>query len=116
MAFTAIGENLMLDDLAALAGYLGLHNVAGPTDGTTEATGGSPAYARKAITWAASSGGIAAVTGLPITFDVPPMTVRAVAVWSAPTGGSLYGYWTLADEIYPIQGTLTISSGQMRIA
>ena len=40
------GKNLMLEALADVALYMALYTDAG---GTTEVSGGSPAYARKAI-------------------------------------------------------------------
>ena len=71
----ATGKNLMLEALADVALYMALYTDAG---GTTEVSGGSPAYARKAITWGTASGG-ALATGAQIVFDVPAgTTVRAI--------------------------------------
>jgi hypothetical protein len=49
------GKNAMLDHLGGITLYAALY-----TDiaGTTEVTGGSPAYARKAITFAAAANGV----------------------------------------------------------
>lgn len=65
-----------------------------PTIGSNEVTGGSPAYARKAIafTATAAAGSITPSSGLPATFDVPAITVRAAAVVTAPTAGSIIAW------------------------
>jgi hypothetical protein len=83
--------NALLDSAVAAAltttPFLSLHT-AFPPAGGNEVTGGSPAYARKSITWnaaAARSKGIAAAQ----TFDVPAgTTVRAVATYDASTAGT----------------------------
>lgn len=72
--------------------HLALFTAFPPTIGTNEVTGGSPAYARKAITHTANAaaGAISPSSGLPATFDVPAgATVRAIGVCSALTAGSL---------------------------
>jgi hypothetical protein len=61
------------------------------TTGTNEVTGGSPAYARKAATWAAASGRSKA-TSASMVFDVPASTtVRWVGLWDAVTAGNFLG-------------------------
>lgn len=66
--------------------HLGLHTVLGT--GGTEVTGGSPAYARKAITWNAAASGSKDIAAAQ-TFDVPAgTTVIAVQLWSASTAGT----------------------------
>jgi len=65
--------------------HLGLHTVLGT--GGTEVTGGSPAYARKAITWNTGTNPKTIVAA--VTFDVPAgTTVMAVQAWSALTAGT----------------------------
>jgi hypothetical protein len=66
-----------------------------PAIGGNEITGGSPAYARKAITHTATAaaGAISPSSGLPATFDIPAgTTVRALAVCSALTAGSIIAW------------------------
>lgn len=83
----------MLDSAvaAALGGgtpHLSLHT-GFPPSGGNEVTGGSPAYARQALTWAAASGDTRSITGTE-TFDVPAgTTVRAVGQYDAATAGTL---------------------------
>jgi hypothetical protein len=66
--------------------FLGLHTALG--NGGAEVTGGSPAYARKAITWNAAASGSKDIAAAQ-TFDVPAgTTVRAVQLWDASTAGT----------------------------
>jgi hypothetical protein len=61
------------------------------TTGTSEVTGGSPAYARKGLTWGAAASGVKTTTAAPV-FDVPPSTtVRWVGLWDAVTAGNFLG-------------------------
>lgn len=88
---TDVCKNAMLDSAVAgapgTALFLGLHTTLGQTG--TEVTGGSPAYARKAITWNAASAPDKTIVAA-VTFDVPAgTTVRNVGLWSASTAGTL---------------------------
>lgn len=70
--------------------FLGLHTTLGQAG--TEVTGGSPAYARKAITWQAAGAVTAGAKDITagVTFDVPAgTTVRGVGLWSASTAGTI---------------------------
>jgi hypothetical protein len=87
---TDVCKNAMLDSAVAgapgTALFLGLHTTLGASG--TEVTGGSPAYARKAITWNAAATGSKDIAAA-VTFDVPAgTTVRAVQLWSASTAGT----------------------------
>lgn len=53
----------------------------------TEATGGSPAYARQAVTWAAASSGTKSNSGS-LTFDVPAGTYGFFGLFNASTGNT----------------------------
>lgn len=71
--------NAMLD--AITLDLCSLHTAYSAT-GTNEVTGGSPAYARKAITMAAASGRARAASSQPV-FDVPAAaTVRFIGLWT----------------------------------
>src|SRR6266540_1695955 len=87
---TDVCKNAMLDSAVAgapgTALFLGLHTTLGSAG--TEVTGGSPAYARKAITWNAAATGSKDITAA-VTFDVPAgTTVRAVQLWSLSAAGT----------------------------
>lgn len=115
MPYSTTGKNLMLDALRgtnptlAIA-FASLH-VASPGDsGSDEVSGGTPAYARKAITMAAAAAGAIAASTQPV-FDVPPnTTVTHVGFWSAVSGGTFLGSADVTDETFASQGTYTLTS------
>lgn len=94
MRLSPAAKNLMLDVLdegvATGAKYGSLHN-AYSTTGANELTGGTPAYARKALAWSAASAG-AKVTTAAALFDVAAGAfVRFIGFWDGPTGGTFLG-------------------------
>lgn len=107
-------RNAMLDATASVwpPDTLSLHtadpgNAASPAAG--ELSGGSPAYARKAITWAAASAGSKSSSGA-VVFDVPGgNTVSHVGYWRGATflGSRALG----ATESFTGQGTYTVNAG-----
>lgn len=109
MAINATGKNYMLDQFKTQIGYLSLHT-GYPAAALNEISGGSPAYARKAVTWANATNGEIGASNQP-SFDVPASTtVGAVGYWSAITGGTLYGDFDVTDEAFANQGTYTVLS------
>ena len=71
-----------------------LHTGFPGSTGANEVTGGAPAYAQKAITINAASGG-SRLLNAAVTFDVPACTVKWVGFWNAgvfigcaPNGGA----------------------------
>lgn len=94
MRFSNQAKNVMLDALDESqvegATHGSLHTAYSAT-GANEVTGGAPAYARKAATWAAASAG-AKSTSASMVFDVPAATtVRWVGFWDALTVGDFKG-------------------------
>lgn len=116
-ALTTSGKNEVLDSGANWPpAYGGVHNVDAPTDNTTEPSGGSPAYARKALTWAAAGSGSKALAATLPTFDIPAgFTVKSVGLWTASSGGTLLGYFDVTDEAFVGQGTYAVSSGSVSL-
>lgn len=105
MALTNAGKNVMLTALAAQATTASLHTGDPGTTGANEATGGSPAYARKTIAWGtATNGSIAAST---IVFDVPAGTYSYFGLWNGSTflGGSSLSQ----TEVFAAQGQLQLT-------
>jgi hypothetical protein len=115
--FVVAAENLMLDALGDVAVFASLHTADPGTGGTSEVNGGSPAYARKAITWAAAASGAMALSA-GVTFDVPASTtVTHVGFWSASTSGTFYGSLALdAPEAFGSQGTLDLDDVDLTLA
>jgi hypothetical protein len=88
---TATKDNLLNGQTITKAS---LHTAFPGTTGSNEVTGGTPAYAQKAITVNASSGGSRSLNA-GVTFDVPACTVKWVGLWNAtvfvgctPNGGA----------------------------
>ena len=71
----------------------------------TEVAGGSPAYARKALSWSGSNGVITASA----TFDIPASTtVLGVGVHSASTGNYQDGA-SVTSQAFASQGTYIVT-------
>jgi hypothetical protein len=92
MTLPVTTKNAMLDGQAY--DNASLHTAFPGTTGANEVTGGAPAYARKAITVNAASGGSRQLNAA-VTFDVPATTVKWIGYWSAgvfvctaPNGGA----------------------------
>lgn len=109
MAYSTLGKNAMLNALGTLAVYASLHSGDPADNGANEISGGSPAYARKAITWNAASGGSMDDSNVPV-FDVPASTtVSWVGLWSVVSGGTFYGAANVTDEVFAGQGTYSLT-------
>ena len=109
---TTAGKNLMLTTCKATIAYAALL-----TSGDVEATGGNPAYARKAITFADAANGAMALNGTLPVFDVPAgFTVGKVAYYSALTSGTQYAVDVVTSEAFAAQGTYTLTSGTITLA
>lgn len=108
------GKHLMLAGFSGTAAHASLHTADPGSGGGSEVSGGSPAYARKSISWAAPSSGSVA-TDANIVFDVPgSTTITHLGYWSASSGGTFYGSRALdTNQTFATQGTYTISSGNL---
>lgn len=106
-AFTTAGKNTMLDAFGIT--YAALFN-GDPSGAGTEITGGSPAYARKSVTFSSAANGAKAASNQPV-FDVPNgATVNYVAFYDASSGGTLLAYDDVTTEVFGAQGTYTLTS------
>jgi hypothetical protein len=116
MPFNDLSKNAALDGLdesiSAGIKFVGVNTLvtAPPTDTTpgtgataaaTEATGGSPAYARVAVVFGAAASGQKANTGA-LTIDVPAGTYGFLTYWNASTGNTGVEYRGYA----PINGSV----------
>lgn len=86
MSLTVAAKNTMLNALSIDAASL--HTSFPGLTGSSEVTGGAPAYARKTVAFAAAAGGSRALSAA-VTFDVPATTVRWFGFWVA---GVFVGY------------------------
>lgn len=83
---TTSGKNQLLDSTDVT--HAGLHSGFPGDSGSNELSGGTPAYARKSITFGSASAGSKATTGTAV-FDVAAgSTVRWIGFWSAVTAGN----------------------------
>lgn len=115
MGLNTTALNAMLDELGTLIGFLSLHTDTVGSGSGNEVTGGSPAYARKSVTWNAASSGNLDNSNTSV-FDVPAgTTIRRVGFWSLSSGGTYYGDADITDETYGAQGTYTVSDGDITL-
>ncbi|MGL6289285.1 MAG: hypothetical protein ACRC2H_01195 [Silanimonas sp.] len=85
---TTAARNAMLDGFNGT--HLSLHSAYSAT-GLNELTGGTPAYARRPVTYAAAAAEAKAASNQPL-FDVPAAAVvRFIGRWTAITGGIFLG-------------------------
>jgi len=107
MAVQTVGErNSLATKYGADAPFGALYTTAPGTTAGTEVTGGSPAYARKALTWGAAANGTVTATA---TFDVPAgVTILGAGLHSAATGGT-YLDGVAVSQQFTAQGTYTLT-------
>lgn len=83
-----------------------LHTAAPGTTGASEVTGGSPAYARKTLTWTAGTTGSATATA---TYDVPASTtVTHGGIWNGDATPVFRDSVDITDQTFASQGTLKL--------
>lgn len=93
--------------------YASLHTASPGDTGANEVSGGSPAYARIAITFAAAAAGAIDSSNTPV-FDVPASTtVTHVGFWDASTAGNFLGSADVTDEAFGAQGTYTLTDADL---
>ena len=94
--------------------YASLHSANPGNTGASELSGGSPAYARKAVAWNAATGGAMDDSTNGAVFDVPAgATVAFVGLWDALTNGNFLGYADVTDEAFAAQGTYTLTDADL---
>lgn len=109
MPFNPTGQNEALKSgtgggISGAISHIGVHTAVDPGTGTNanagEATGGTPAYARIAVTWGTAAAGQLSNTNA-MTFDVPAGTYGFLTFFNASTGNTnnFRGYG-------PINGTV----------
>lgn len=107
----AIATTAQRNNLATAYGANATHGsvyttAPGGTAGT-EPTGGSPAFARKALTWSAPSNGTVSATS---TFDIPAgTTIVGAGVHTAASGGTYLDGVTVTNQPFVSQGTYAVT-------
>lgn len=107
-------RNVMLDALGAVCVRLALHSgdPGGANSASNEITGGSPAYARKAIAWSAASAGSMDDSTNGCVFDVPACTVTYISGWNS-AGTVRYFKKAVTSETFSAQGTYTVTDADL---
>lgn len=110
MALTMVGRNEAANGVAIHANAVSLHTADPGATGTNELTGGTPAYARKTVSWGSAANGVAAIAQ-GVVFDVPAgATITHIGLWSGD-GTTFYGSAALsASETYGGQGTYNLTA------
>lgn len=104
---TTTQKNTLATAYGAAATHAALYTTAPGGTAGTEVTGGSPAYARKAITWGSAAGGVITAT---VTFDVPTgTTVVGAGVHTAITAGTYLDGGTVTSQAFSSQGTYALT-------
>jgi hypothetical protein len=117
MPLNVTGRNVALDGLdESVSGgikFVGVGNLTDPgtaaTYAGTEATGGSPAYARKAVAWDAGASELKANNGA-ITLDVPAGSYAYFLYFNAVTGNLSGNYLGYAPINGTVKGVGTVDS------
>lgn len=104
---TTTQKNALATAYGVSATYAALYTTVPGGSAGTEVTGGSPAYARKPITWGSPSAGV--ITGT-VTFDVPTgTTVVGAGVHTALTAGTYLDGGAVTSQAFASQGTYTLT-------
>ena len=100
-------KQVLADAYTALGTWFSIHVGATSGTGANEATGGSPAYARKQTTWAAGSAGVTA--GSQLTIDLAAGTYNRVGMWTAVTAGTFRDACAMTSTVLSIQGQILVT-------
>lgn len=104
---TTAEKNSLATKYGTDAPYGAVYTTAPGASAGTEPSGGSPAYARKSLSWSAASGGVISATA---TFDIPTgTTVVGIGLHSALTAGTYIDGATITSQAFASQGTLTVT-------
>lgn len=92
------------------APYAAVYSTAGGATAGTEPTGGSPAYARKAVTWGGAGSGNTNTATI-AAFDIPSgFTVAGAGFHSALTAGTYMDGGAVTSQAFASQGTYQLSA------
>lgn len=108
MAFTNDTKEAAALAVTARGNWISLHTADPGVTGTSEATGGTPAYARKQTTWAGGAvDGV--VSGSSVAVDVPGGNYTHGGIWTAATGGTFVGGFTLSSPTGTLPGQTVVN-------
>lgn len=100
-------KNALASAYVALGNWISLHVSDPGTTGAGEATGGTPAYARKQTSWGAPTNGVA--TGSQVAIDAAAGTYPWAGIWSAASGGTFVDKIAIASTTLGAQGQVQVT-------
>lgn len=100
-------RQVLTDAYTALGTWFSIHTGATSGTGANEATGGTPAYARKQTTWGSGSNGVTA--GSQMAFDLAAGTYNRVGFWNASTAGTFRDSAAMTSTVLSIQGQILVT-------
>lgn len=105
----AATRNALVTEYISLGTWCGLATGDPGTSATpsNEATGGSPAYARKQTTWGSVSS--SASTGSAVTIDVAAGTYTWALLASASSGNNMIDTANIVDTVLSAQGQIILT-------
>lgn len=106
----ATTRQTLADAYKNLGSYFGTTTGAPGSTSTpaNEATGGSPAYARKQITWVSGTGGNLSVSA-PAVCDVPAGTYTHIIFCGGVSGANMLDWADVTDVVMNNQGQVVIT-------
>lgn len=106
-------ENNACTGLVTAASFFGLNSATPGTTGANEISGGSPVYARVAITWGTASAGAISNATTALTVNVASgTTVAYCSTWSLVSSGVYQIGAALNTSVtFNSQGTFTVAVG-----
>ena len=105
---TPATKEVAATSITALGSWVSLHTADPGDTGASEATGGTPTYARQQTTWTAG-GADGVVAGSTVVFDVPAGTYIFAGLWSAVSGGTFIGSTAITSTTLGGQGQITVT-------
>lgn len=100
-------KQALADAYTGLGRYISLHTADPGSTGTSEVTGGSPAYARKQTTW--SSGTTGVNTGSQVSIDAPAGAYTYAGIWTAASGGTFIDKIAITLTTLGAQGVVQVT-------
>lgn len=109
MWMSVSAKNLALDTVLDAVTHMSVHSAVPDDTGSNEISGGSPAYARKAVDWDAAASGSKSKDITDPVFDIPAgTTCYFYGLWTAVTAGSFRGFAPIAGG--SVKGVATVEA------
>lgn len=105
---TSTQKNTLASAYGTAAAWAAAYTTAPGGSAGTEPSGGSPAYARKAVTWGSPTAGVISATAIP--FDIPSgSTIVGMGFHTAVTAGTYLDGAAVTSQAFASQGVYSIT-------